>query len=113
MRSGNKNEIAHIIVQLDVTLGDNKNIRTGPRYWKCNTKILRDPNFLEDFENLWVFLASVPEQDLNWWENCKIQFRQLIISHSMRISRISHLELKEAKRDLTNLIRLEKNVGTM
>lgn len=89
-------------------LGDNNNIRTGPGYWKCNTKILRDPNFLEDFENLWVFLDSVPEQDLNWWENCKIQFRQLIISHSMRISRISHLELKEAKRDLTNLIRLGK-----
>lgn len=102
----------HNIVQLDIKFGENNNIQTGPGYWKCNTKILRDPNFQVDFENLWECLDSVPEQDSNWWENCKIQFRQLIISHSMRISRISHLELKEAKRDLTFLIRREENVGT-
>ena len=97
----------HNIVQLDIQFGDNNNIQTGPGYW-----ILRDPNFQEDFENLWESLDSVLEQDSNWWENCKIQFRQLIISHSMRISRISHLALTEAKTDLTNLIRREENVGT-
>lgn len=102
----------HYIVQMDITLGENSSEEMGPGYWKCNNQILRDPSFQEDFKNLWESLESIPEQDCDWWENCKTHFRQLLISHSMRISRISHLKLKEAKRDLTKLIRLEENTET-
>ena len=40
-----------------------------------------------------------------------MQFRNLIITHSMRLSLIHRQDLKEAKRDLMNLIRLDERDG--
>ena len=61
---------------------------------------------------LWETLDSIPDKNSDWWEQCKIQFRHLIMGHSMRLSRIKHFELKEAKRDLKQLFGLEEQIGT-
>ena len=61
---------------------------------------------------LWDTLNSFPDKNSDWWEQCKIQFRHLIMGHSMRLSRIKHFELKEAKRDLKQLFGLEEQIGT-
>ena len=61
---------------------------------------------------LWETLDSIPDQDSEWWEQCKFKFRYLIMGHSMRLSHIRHSELKEAKQDLKRLFCLEEQNGT-
>jgi hypothetical protein len=100
----------HDLVVMEIALGEVFN--QGPGYWKCNNSILKDPYFLEDFKMLWETLDSIPDQTTEWWEKCKQEFRQLIICHSMRLSRIGQLELKEAKRALIKLTRHEESNGT-
>lgn len=89
----------HSLIRLDLTIGDD-NTNSGPGYWKCNVEILLDVDFQSDFKMLWNSLEQILEQDSIWWEHCKVQFRNLIVSHSMRLSRIKHHELNEAKREL-------------
>ncbi len=60
----------------------------------------------------WQTLESISDQDSGWWEQYKSQFRQLIMGHSMRLSRIGHFELKEAKKSLKRLYDLEEQLGT-
>ena len=104
----NKSISDHYIVKMNMCLGDTE---TGPGYWKCNSKILKDVHFQEDFRILWECLDSVSDQNAEWWEDCKMHFRNLIMSHSMRISFVHHEEFKEAKRDLMHLIRLNERDG--
>ena len=61
---------------------------------------------------LWETLDSIPDQDSDWWEQCKIKFRDLIMGHSMRLSHIRHSESKEAKQDLKRSFGLEEQNGT-
>ena len=32
---------------------DLENFKHGPGYWKCNTSVLSDPQFVSDLEDLW------------------------------------------------------------
>ena len=108
----NYNFSDHGMIHIDITIGENVSYEVGPGYWKCNTNILKDPFFQEDFKMLWETLDSIPDQDSEWWEQCKIKFRYLIMGHSMRLSHIRHSELKEAKQDLKRLFCLEEQNGT-
>ena len=54
----------------------------GPGYWKCNVSILNDKNFIQDFNLLVHHLETFETKDLVWWENFKIQTKDLIIKHS-------------------------------
>ena len=60
----------------------------GRGYWKCNTRILDDPHFLDDFRHLWATLINSPacETSVDWWDSCKLAFKRLIITHSIRIA---------------------------
>ncbi len=61
----------------------------GKGHWKCNTVVLRDPHFREDMEALWKALLSEAgenELSLEWWDDCKIRFKYLAVSHSIRIA---------------------------
>ena len=60
---------------------------TGPVYWKCNTSVLEDLDFIGDFRNLWEDLSREPHKDFIWWEDCKEAFKNLIMFHSKRLSR--------------------------
>ena len=108
----NYNLSDHGMIHIDITIGENVSYEVGPGYWKCNTKTLKDPFFQEDFQMLWESLDSISDQDSDWWEQCKTQFRQLIMGHSMRLSRIRHSDLKQAKQDLKRLFSLEEQEGT-
>ena len=66
---------------------DLENFKYGPGYWKCNTSVLSDPQFVSDLEDLWYStLAMNNVKDGVWWENCKRKFKKLIIRHSNTLS---------------------------
>ena len=49
---------------------DLENFKYGPGYWKCNTSVLSDPQFVSDLEDLWYnTLAMSNVKDGVWWEN--------------------------------------------
>ena len=102
----------HGMIHADIVMGEDISHEVGPGYWKCNTSILKDPFFQEDFHMLWQTLEAISDQDSSWWEQCKSQFRQLIMGHSMRLSRIGHFELKEAKKSLKRLYGMQEQSGS-
>ena len=66
-----------------LTLQNLYQIKTfGPGYWKCNVSILDDAKFVQDFKLLVHHLELFQNKDLVWWENFKIQTKDLIIKHS-------------------------------
>ena len=66
-----------------LTLQNLNKIQTfGPGYWKCNVSILENDLFVQDFNLLVHHLESFENKDLVWWENFKIQSKDLIIKHS-------------------------------
>ena len=73
--------------------------KTGPGYWNCNTSILDNEQFLQDFNLLVHHLEQFPDKDLVRWENFKISSKELIIKHSKLNSakeknHVKHLEQK-------------------
>ena len=102
----------HGMIHVDIVMGEDISHEVGPGYWKCNTNTLKYPFFQKDFHMFWQTLESISDQDSGWWEQYKSQFRQLIMGHSMRLSRIGHFELKEAKKSLKRLYDLEEQLGT-
>ena len=61
--------------------------RFGPGYWKHNTKVYEDPNFVAELTFLWERkLSQNVLKDDFWWENCKVEFKKLIIKYSRKLS---------------------------
>ena len=48
----NYNFSDHGMIHIDTTIAENVSYEVGPGYWKCNTNILKDPFFQEDFKML-------------------------------------------------------------
>ena len=54
----------------------------GPIYWKLNASILDTPETITDIENLWhQELQNVSVPDSDWWEYCKVKFKERLIFH--------------------------------
>jgi exonuclease III len=77
----------------------------GPGYWKCNVNTLSDPYFVDDMVGLWKQCSKFVNKDLAWWENCKRKFKNLIITHSRRISNNHRQTLKDLENRLAFLQR--------
>ena len=88
----------HFYTILDFKSFDNVSGRFGPGYWKHNTQVYDDPYFVTELTHLWENnLQNNALKDDFWWENCKVQFKKLIIKHSRKLSdrtkkRIEELE---------------------
>ena len=66
----------HYIVDVYFKDIDLENFKYGPGYWKSNTSVLSDPQFVSDLEDLWYHtLAMSNVKDGVWWENCKRKFK--------------------------------------
>ena len=52
------------------------------------------------FKELWECLDKTQCRDAEWWEACKLEFKKLIISHSLRLSMCRKGKLKEARCEL-------------
>ena len=76
----------HAMVSLQFKAFDEDSFSYGPGYWKCNTSVLDNATFIKEFEELWSQLNSNDIKNGPWWENCKVQFKDLIIMHSCKIS---------------------------
>ena len=77
----------HFYTILDFKSFDNNSGRFGPGYWKQNTRVYEDPFFVADLTSLWEnSLKNTVLKDDYWWENCKVQFKKLIIKHSRKLS---------------------------
>ena len=73
----------HSFVTLKLNPPNSKTTQ-GPGYWKCNVKVLYNPDFKLAIEDLWETLKTHHPKDDVWWENCKIKFKELIITHSKK-----------------------------
>ena len=76
----------HFMVSLQLSDFDTESFQYGPGFWHCNVSVLCDSEFIADLHNLWSELDASPTKDGLWWEDCKIQFKHLIVHHSCHIS---------------------------
>jgi len=95
----------HDMVKLTLNLNANDDKETGPGYWKCNINTLKDPIFQQNFLMIWERLEKIENQNSTWWEDCKLMFKKLIISHSLRLSMIRKDKQKDARHKLDKLLR--------
>lgn len=56
---------------------------------------MSDPELIREFELLWSQLALSPVRDGVWWDQCKCKFKELLVFHSRRLSRLKYQQLKE------------------
>ena len=95
----------HFYTHLNFKAFDADEFSYGPGYWKCNDSTLDNLAFVHDFENLWTRNLSVrPVKDGIWWENCKVEFKKLIIEHSRRISKSKKRQIVEREEMLKALM---------
>ena len=98
----------HCFVTMKGSFSSLKNEK-GPGYWKCNTSVLDDPFFKEDMVKIWEdYLLADDINDVDWWERCKVGFKNLIISHSKRISKAKKRLLYSLQNTLRSLYNKEK-----
>ena len=76
----------HVMASLHFSDFDTEKSQYGPGFWHCNVSVLRDSDFIADLHHLWSKLDDSPTKDGLWWEDCKIQFKHLIVWHSHHIS---------------------------
>ena len=72
-------------------------------YWKCNSKILKDEYFQYDFQRLWLRMNTFEDKTAEWRDNCKLNFRSLLIAHSQRISYANDREIIDLKAQIYSL----------
>ena len=94
----------HDMVQLVLNTNATGHKEMGPGFWKCNVNVLKDTYFQTDFIRLWEKLEKNNDQNLQWWEECKVSFKKLIIAHSYRLSSIRKEKQKEARSKLNKLL---------
>ena len=94
----------HGMVTLSLNFASHESEQIGPGFWKCNVDVLKDEYFTYDFTQLWKCLDDTQCRDAEWWEGCKLEFKKLIISHSLRLSLCRKHNLKEARWKLQKLL---------
>ena len=75
----------------------------GPSLWKCNSSVVKDEYFLDDFVRLWYSLDSNAIKSSAWWDNCKCHFRSLIIAHSQRLALAKYFDIKSLQAEIADL----------
>ena len=94
-------------LSLNHAIAESNNI--GPGFWKCNVNVLKDEYFIHDFKNLWEILDTTECRNAGWWEGCKLEFKNLIISHALRLSMCRKGKLKDTRRELQKLLKENNN----
>ena len=89
----------HSAVELTLAVKAQQNSK-GRSYWKCNTKILDDTDFVADLQDLCDNCMQAETKDAEWWESCKVQFKRLIILHSCRLSQNYRTRLQAFEAEL-------------
>jgi exonuclease III len=79
----------------------------GPGYWHCNTKVLDDKYLQQDMATLWETLNRTSSINTEWWENCKLESKRLIVTHSIRLAKEKRLALKDLENQLRKLNKME------
>ena len=88
---------------VEITLTIKNTLRKGPSYWKCNVHILSDPDFTADLEDLCNQCMQAESKDSQWWENCKICFKRLLILHGCRLAQNYRSSLSALETELREL----------
>ena len=57
--------------------------------------------------NIFTRILDTKDQSAQWWEECKLEFKHLIIAHSTRLSYIRNEKQKQARKYLTKLLQSE------
>ena len=60
------------MVQLVLNTNATGQKEMGPGFWKCNVNVLKDTYFQMGFIRLWEQLENIDDQNLQWWEECKV-----------------------------------------
>ena len=82
----------------------------GPGYWKCNVETLSDDSLGRDMEQLWFqHLSLAPSKDGAWWDQCKREFRTLIMRHSKRLRSDLKRRIRQMEEDIRFLRDLQRH----
>ena len=86
----------------------------GSSYWKANTIIFEDENFVNDLDTLWGDFTNFNFKESEWWLAFKENVRDLVVFHSKRRSERYACVLREKEKELKNLLyRNSINPGTL
>ena len=97
----------HYFVILEFKDIDSNTGKFGPGYWKHNVSVYERPEFIMDLTNLWNNNLSLdPFSDDFWWEQCKIEFKKLIIKHSRRISDRKKRQIEQLEKAAQSFVQL-------
>ena len=82
----------------------------GRGYWKCNVSVLDDVVFQKALTRLWEGELRYDDvYDGDWWEGCKVKFKELIIEHSKRLSAGHRKQLNMLQASLRSIHVKERN----
>ena len=95
----------HLIYSLEIKV-PSEGIKVGPAFWKCNTSILNDTDLKLELTN-YILEAKSKNINIDWWENCKNDFKTIIIKHSTRISRERKNNINFIERQLAEYQKLQ------
>lgn len=94
----------HDLVVLMLNTCGNQGQVHGPGFWHCNTNILGSQELQSEMEDLWYNnLNLVVNKDCDWWDQCKLQFKELLIKHSKKAASDTRAQIKQIENEIRHL----------
>ena len=82
----------------------------GPGYWKFNASILDNPETITSIANLWhQELQNVRVPDSDWWEYCKVKFKERLIFLSRKFKHEHNPKKNELKKQILYYRKLQND----
>ena len=113
-------------IDLNVVASSNTQKESRKTYWKLNTSILKDEDFLENFEGLWSWLKTLKPNfadAADWWDEvAKPHIREFCILFSSRRSKrrkdskkfwFAYLKIVLQSKNWEEVARVKDKLGNM
>lgn len=85
----------------------------GPGYWHCNVSILSDPLLRTDVRDLLSIFADSSDFSHSWWEELKMECKEIIKSHSTRLARERREEVNSIRKAMSSLFNSDPQSSTV
>ena len=83
--------------------------RRCPGYWKLNVSILDDPITVNTIATLWnTDLKHIDIPDFDWWEHCKNEFNDTLITVSKEFKKSRNQDIKRLKNEIIFYQKMER-----
>jgi exonuclease III len=88
----------HAMVHMSLAAPDSAR---GPGYWKCNSKILEERDFISQFTTFWSDLIAQEQHFTRfWWDGAKLEIKNFLVQQSKIRSKQNYIRLKDLQAQL-------------